>query len=672
MKSEWKAPPIEIGMLVGRDGVAFGPGILLQGNLRRLGLYGFAGTSSITGYSTSDGVMANLRDRTLGSVAGPVAIHRTRAWMAAAAALALALLVTAAFLWRATRPVDRPMLRFSADLGPDAVAGPFNTVAISPDGTRIVYPVRASSGNQLAIRLMDQSKATVLPGTEDARNPFFKPDGQWIGFFAGGKMKKISVQGGAAVTICENTSNAGDRGASWGEDGTIVATLDGSHLFRVPDSGGQPEMLSQTDQKSRIAYRWPQILPGGEAVLATAAIPGSYDDASMVVVPLKTGSVKTVAGGGYSGRYLPSGHLIYIHQGTLFGVPFDLKSLATRGTPIPIQEEIAGSGQTGAGQLDFSRTGTLVYLSGKTGIGANSVVWMDDTGKQTPVVMPAGFVITPRLSPDGTKLALAMNGDISVYDLQRNAMTRITFTSSGNAFPVWAPDGKHIAYRSLGDGIWWTRADGSAQPQRILETTDQTESGSFSPDGRQLAFSQVRSTNNSGIWILPLDISDPDHPKPGKPELFLQTAGVVIHPAFSPDGRWLAYASNEAGPYQVYVRPYPAGATGGGQWQISTAGGAIPVWSRSGKELFYRPTNGSRIMVVDYTAKGETFSPGTPRVWSGTPTLVTGLFPSFDVAPDGKRIVTFPVAETARGGEKASLHVTFLVNFFDQLRRKLP
>jgi serine/threonine-protein kinase len=611
-----------------------------------------------------------LIDEPTPSVTAPAATSSPRGWIAAAA-LALALLVTGAFLWRATRPVDRPMLRFSADLGPDAVAGTFSTVAISPDGTRIVYPVRAGSGNQLATRLMDQSNATVLPGTEDARNPFFKPDGQWIGFFAGGKMKKISVQGRAAVTICENTSIAGDRGASWGEDGTIVAALDADHLFRVPDSGAQPEMLSQTDTKNRIGYRWPQILPGGEAVLATAGIPGSYDDASIVAVPLKTGSVKTVARGGYFGRYLSSGHLIYIHQGTLFGVPFDLKSLATRGTPMPIQEEIAGSWQTGTGHLDFSRTGTLVYLSGKTGLGASSVVWMDAVGKQTPIVTPAGFVITPRLSPDGTKLALAMNGDISVYDLQRSAMTRITFTSSGNAFPVWAPDGKHIVYRSLGGGIWWTRADGSAQPQRILETTDQTESGSFSPDGRQLAFSQHRATDNGGIWILPLDISDPDHPKPGKPELFLQTVGVVINPAFSPGGRWLAYASNEAGPYQVYVRPYPAGATGGGQWQISTAGGAIPVWSRSGKELFYRPTNG-RIMVVDYTAKGETFNPGTPREWSGTPTLVTGLFPSFDVAPDGKRIVTFPAAEAAAGSDKASLHVTFLVNFFDELRRKLP
>jgi serine/threonine-protein kinase len=587
------------------------------------------------------------------------------------AAAALASIVALAMLWRATRPQDRPMMRFSVDLGPDVAPGVHITAAISPDGMRIVYPVRSAAAPQLATRLLDQSQATILAGTDGAVDPFFAPDGQWIGFFTGGKMKKISVQGGAAVTLLEEPAT-GIRGAWWGEDGTITATLDMRHLFRVPDAGGKAELLTgKPEAKSFISYRWPQILPGGETVLVTAnTTPASFEDATIAAVSLKTGDVKTIERGGYFGRYLPSGHLIYLHQGTLYAVAFNASRLETRGVPAPILEDIVGNATAGAGQLSFSRTGTLVYLSGRNGSEGRTVNWMDATGKKTPLLAATGAVLTPRLSPNGTRLALAVNGDISVFDTGSGAMTRITFTHAPNWSPVWTPDARHIVYSPQTGGIWWTRADGSAQPQQILETKGRAVPASFSPDGKRLAFHRGGGGTGLDIWILPLDTADPDHPKPGKPELFVRTPAADVEPAFSPDGRWLAYTSNESGSPQVYARPYPEGAAEGGKWQISTAPGEFPIWSANRRELFYVTLDG-HIMVTDYTVNGKTFSPGKPRQWCDTPILLTGGYPPLDLAPDGKRFAIFPTAETA-GDQKGSVHVTFLINFFDELKRRLP
>jgi serine/threonine-protein kinase len=585
-----------------------------------------------------------------------------------AGGLVLALIVAFAALWRATRPPDRPMMRFSADLGSDAVAGRTITVAISPDGTRIVYPVRGASGTLLATRLLDQSKATILSGTENAGDPFFSPNGQWIGFFADDKMKKMSVQGGAAVALCDNQSPSGNRGASWGEDGAIIASLDARQLFRVAEAGGKPQTLAlKPEPTPQTNYRWPQILPGGNAVLISVGAGGAFEDAKVAVVSLKTGQVKDLVRGGYFGRYVPSGHLIYIHQGTLFGVPFDLKRMEIRGQPVPVQDEVAGNSANGGGQLDFSRTGTLVYLSGRATNSMRTVAWMDTTGKATPLTPPAPSAYTPRLAPDGKTLAFSSALDIFTYDPQRTAMTRITFTAAVNRFPVWTPDGRHIVYGPASGGIWWTRADGSAQPERLLETNGTAEPGSFSPDGRLLAYHML-GVGRPQIWVLPLDRTDPDHPKPGKPELFPTSPAANYSPAFSPDGHWLAYYSSESGSLQVYVRPYPTVAAGG-KWQVSIAGGRFPIWSRTGRELFFE--NDGHIMVADYAAKGETFFPGKPRQWSDTAIFVMPGFPTFDLAPDGKRVVVFPAAQ-AGSDAKTSVHATFLVNFFDEMRRRMP
>jgi Tol biopolymer transport system component/predicted Ser/Thr protein kinase len=604
----------------------------------------------------------------------------------AAGVLVLAVIVLGALLWRATRPVERPLMRFSADLGPEAVEGPNITAAISPDGTRLAFVARGLGGKeQLATRLLDQAKAIVLPGTENAAAPFFSPDGQWIGFFADGKMKKISAQGGAAVTLCEAPDA---RGASWGEDGSIIVTLSsgpGGGLFRVPAAGGTPQAITKPGNKGEVTHRWPQVLPGGQAVLFTGnTVLAGHDDANIEVLSLKSGEWKAVQRGGYFGRYLATsngaGHLVYVHQGTLFAVGFDLDRLEVRGTPAPLLEDVAGNTASGGGQYDVARNGTLVYLSLESSTASWPVAWMNSTGKTQPLLAAPGQYYTPRFSPDGGRLALAVGpvgrGDIQVYDWQRDTMTRLTFTHS-NLRPVWTPDGKHIAFESRSPGgfsLRWVRADGAGGAQLLLESKGELRAYSFSPDGKRLAFAESGVDTSYDLWTLPLDVSDPDNPKPGKPELFLRTPFNEYEPAFSPDGRWIAYVSNESGLTEVYVRPFPGGASSGsGKWQISSGGGRYAIWSRSGRELFYETlTPDNRMMVSTYSAKRDSFAADKPRLWSNTQILEPNVAAwSLDLAPDGKRFAVFPRPD-ATGEQKGSVHVTVLLNFFDELRRRVP
>ena len=599
----------------------------------------------------------------------------------ALAILGVAVLVLGGLLWRATLPASRPLMRFSADLGADGLRGQHITAILSPDGTRLVFPARGPAGSTLlAVRLLDQSKANILAGTEGAVDPFFSPDGQWIGFFADQKLKKISVQGGAAVTLCGST--AGPRGASWGDDGNIIANLDNLHLARVPAAGGTPQMLLKPEDRGVRTYRWPQVLPGSEYVLfttgtnSTTAGTGGYDDASIEILSVKTGQVKTVQRGGFFGRYLPSGHLIYVHQGTLFGVAFDLKRLETRGTPVPLIEDLGAALGQGAGQLDFSQTGTLVYMSGKPVDGAAvRLIWADSTGKTQPLTSVPASAVTPSLSPDGKLLAFAANFNISVYDPQRDATTRLSFSAARANRPIWMPDGKHILYQDgepgAGYNFWWIRADGAGKAERLYNSKSLLELGSRSPDGRRIAFAQQTDVPDADLFTLPLDLADPEHPKPGAPEVFLRESGAQLEPAFSPDGRWIAYASSESGMFHIFVRPFPATA-GSGKWQISTGPGRFPMWSRTSREIFYLSSTDDRIMAAGYSVKGESFAPDKPRVWSPTPVYRTGNLWPMDLAPDGKRFVMFPGVAENQSDDKATVHVTVLLNFFDELKRRLP
>ena len=601
-------------------------------------------------------------------------------WGIAAAATAGLAVTVSMLLW--PHKTDRPFVRLDVDLGRNAVSTELTVVAISLDGSRVVFPFKGSDGRRaLATRLLDQSKETLLAGTEGGEEPFFSPDGKWIGFFANDKLQKVSVQGGTPVTLCQ----AGvARGASWGEDDHIIAALNNrGGLWRVPAAGGTPQLVTNVNP-GEISHRWPQVLPGAKAVLFTgnATSLNSYENATIDVQALDTGERKTLWRGGYFGRFLPisatRGYLVYVHQGVLFGVPCDLNRLAIDGTPTPLVEDISSDPTSGAGRFDLSRTGDFVYQTG-TGTRSWTVEWLDSSGKSQPLMAKPELYYSPRFSPDGQRLAVGvdsgMGSDIFLYDWQQNRMSRLTFNGATNADPVWTPDGKHIVFRGIAAGkwnIWWTRSDGVGEAQTLLDIDAMAFVGdiganSFSPDGRCLIYSAGENSTGGDIFTLSLDLTDADRPKPGKPKPFLHTPYTETRPAISPDGRWVSYASNELGRNEVYVRPFSlVSPAAGGKWQISPAGGWKPIWSRNGRELFY--VESGRIMVVDYASQGNSFVAGKPRLWSQKRILDVG-FTNLDLAPDGKRFAIFPQPEK----EPDDSHtVTFLLNFVTDVMRRIP
>jgi Tol biopolymer transport system component len=586
------------------------------------------------------------------------------------------------FVLHAPKP-QQPVqaIRLSAEIGADAslytAYGP--AVILAPDGTRLAFVASgADQKYRLYVRSLDQVQATALSGTEGAGDPFFSPDGQSIGFFADGKLKKISVQGGAAVELCDAPN---DRGGSWGEDGTIVFTpAVGVPLAKVSSAGGTPQPLTTFDkQTGENTQRWPQLLPGGKGVLFTSSTVavGSLEDAEIVVYSIASGHRKTVQRGGFYARYLPSGHLVYMHEGTLFAATFDLKRLEVTGQPAPVLEGVITNPIFAGAQFSFSETGNLVYVAGGSGQNV-SVYWMDREGKFTPLRETPGGYSNPAFSPDGKRLAVDFNDgkrrDIWIDEWERDTLTRLTFAGEDNAFPVWTPDGQRIVYSSTEKGgvpnLWWIRADGAGDVRRLAESKSLQYAYSWRPDGKVLAFHQLAffQVNLGTVDILTLAVEGDEKSgwKPGEPKPFVNSAFAEVEPAFSPDGRWLAYASNESGSFEVYVRPFPGP---GGKWQIST-GGSYPKWSRNGKELFYR-TEDSKIMVVTYTASGDFFRADKPQLWSPGQFTDRGLgFYNFDLHPDGTRfaVLKAPGAKQTPAVNK----VSFIFNFFDELRRKLP
>jgi Tol biopolymer transport system component len=599
------------------------------------------------------------------------------AWPVAAGVLALiAIAFAIGFVLRAPKP-PQPM-RLSAEIGVDASL--FTTrgasAILSPDGTRLVLVATGSDQKRrIYVRSIDQLQATTLSGTENADDPFFSPDGQWIGFFADGKLKKISVQGGAAVTLCDAPN---DRGGSWGDDGTIVFAPDNrGALFKVSSAGGIPQPLTTLDkQAGENTHRWPQMLPGGKAVLFTSSSNGGTTgslNADIVVYSMTTGQRKILQRGGSYARYLPSGHMVYMQEDTLFAVPFDLNRLEVTGQAAPILEGVANYTNSLGAQFSFSDTGNLVYVAGHSAAQVVSIYWMDREGKFTPLRETPGVFRNPAFSPDGKRLALEINdgkrSDVWVYEWERDTLTRLTFAGNNNISPAWAPDGQRIVYSSQEKGgvsnLWWIRADGAGDAQRLAESKVQQYAGSWRPDGKVLAFFQNNPSTGDDIMTLPIAGDDKSGWKPGEPKPFVNSTFNELFPAFSPDGRWLAYQSNESGNREVYVRPFPGP---GGKWQASTGGGHMPKWSRNGKEFFYRTTD-DKIMVAAYTASGDSFHADKPQLWSpGQFTeLLGGGDLNFDLHPDGMRFAVLK----APGEEKAAAvnHVSFIVNFFDEVRR---
>jgi serine/threonine-protein kinase len=593
-------------------------------------------------------------------------------------------LAAAGWTWyRATRLTDLPLVRHDVDLGAEiALPGPtryVSNVVISSDGTRVAYVARSLAGGPLKLftRRLDQPKAIELPGTERPVGPFFSPDGRWLGFAstATRKLSKISVDGGALVPLMD--LSAGFAGASWNEDSIVVAQSGSTtFLVRIPSAGGQATPVTEM-APGEVIQSSPQFLPGGKAVLFAGNIGNEGgvadpDKASIDVVTLADQRRKTLVRGGAFPRYVASfggtGHLLYTFRGALYAMPFDPSKLETRGAAVPVLDDVMGSASV-AGKFDVSQTGTLVYQKGTGGGGPapTSIQWLDSTGKQEPLLARQGAYATPRLSPEGKRVALQVqegaNQDIEIYEWQSDRTTKLTFGGKPYRNPVWTPDGQYVVF-TVGVNMFWTRADGAGQPQQLTQGkgTGLIIPWSFSPDGKHLAY--MDQSGGTQIWTLPIDEQN-GQLKAGMPEQFLKTQFPDRQPSFSPDGKWIAYVSNATGQVEIYVRPFPPPASGqGGQWVISTQGGTDPHWSRAGHDLLYRSPEG--MMAASYTVKGETFVADKPRVWRAN---LSGT--DLDLSADGKRLAVVVPVQAAEA-PKPEHEVVFLENFFDELRRRVP
>jgi len=586
--------------------------------------------------------------------------------------LALALVSWAP--WRTVRPTAS--LRLSAELGVDASLASLNlrfgdAAVLSPDGAVIAFVAQKNGGGrpELYVRRLNELHATRLPDTEDALAPFFSPDGQWLGFFASNKLKKVPVMGGAVVTLSDALS---PRGGTWGEDQTIVFSPNsqpGTRLERVSAAGGTPEPLTPL-AAGELLQLWPQMLPGGKAVLYTSSnSPGAYDDANLVVQAWPSGTPKVVYRGGYHARYLTSGHLVFIHAGTLFAAPFDLARLEMSGEPAPVIEGVRSNSITGGAQFTVSGGGTLVYLPGPS-IGAGAPIHlMTREGKTTPLAFTPANWIELLFAPDGQRLAMQIrekSSDIWVYDLRHETFTRTTQDPGRAETPVWTVDGRGIVFASArADGVtpnlYVQRADGTGVAVRLTNSKNWQRPASWHPSARFLAFEEVRQANVD-IMILPMDGDNVSSWKAGTPKPFLNGPFLEAYPMFSPDGRWLAYSSNETGRAEVYVRPFPGP---GGKWQISTGGGAHPTWSRAKHELFYG-LDGA-LFVAPYAVEGDSFRAEKPQLWSEGRYQSRGPARMFDLHPDGERFALAPAEDTLRGTKQDK--VVVVSNFFDELRR---
>jgi serine/threonine-protein kinase len=587
-------------------------------------------------------------------------------WSCAIVAIAFAAAAWIRGGWHADTPV--PVAQFEVELKSDGVlASDVGTaVVVSPDGTRVVFVSRTADGRtHLNTRRLDQPTAIPLRGTDGARGPFVSPDGRWVGFWADGKLKKIPVDGGSPVILCDASDLLG---ASWGDGDTIVAALGApGKLWRIPAAGGgMPQVAIDVSTESTLV-RWPQILPGGKFVLYTASAGAGADRATIEVQSIQGGNRKVLASGGAFGRYLTSGHLAYVNQGTLYAVPFDLPTLSVHGASVPVLDDVSYSPLFGYAQLDVSHTGTLVYRKGAES-GLSVVDWIDRAGKRTTLLARPARYAWPRLSPDGRRLAVTATesgaGNILVYDTLKGDTTRITTRPGDYTGLTWLPNDGSLLFGGAG-GMAWIPSDRPGNSTALTDVRVNQTPWSVAPDGRRLAYYERTPETGFDLWTAAVA---PHKAGLGleTPEPFLQTAAFEVYPSFSPNGRWIAYASNESGAWEVYVRRFPDSGT---KVRVSMSGGSVPRWSHNGRELLYR-TEAQRIMVVAYTSRADAFVPGTPKPWSQHSLADTGVLPNFDLAPDGERVLALMSA--ARPEEQQTVnHVTFMFNVSEEIRHRM-
>jgi serine/threonine-protein kinase len=620
----------------------------------------------------------------------PIVPLRARWWRALPWAFGLLGLGTGAaavLMWPTPRESAAPVrARVITETGmTTAIAGAVGSnVLISSDGETLVFVGGTASAvspqRQLYRRRFTEFHASRMAGTEGAFAPFFKPDGQWVGFFADGKLKKVPITGGAPVVLCDAE---GGRGGWWGEDGTIVFSphsQPGTVLHRVPDNGGTPQALGSV-AKNDVTQRWPQLLPGSRAVLYSglASTSVSWDDANVTVRRLDGGDPRVLVRGGFHARYVRSGHVVYIHKRTLFAIPFDLTRLEASGDPVPILEDVSAVPLNGSADFSLSGGGTLIYRQGTPGGALSPLRWLDASGRLTTLRAQATDWQRPRFSRDG-RLALSIAGgplgpatDIWLHEPERD-LTKLTFHRLQDNSPVWTPDSEHIVFASERDqgtvsNLYYQRANGTGPVLRLTESPLPQVPFSIHPSGKHLAFVEggPRVGQALDIKILPLESDGKGGLKPGSAWTFLGTAAIENQPAFSPDGRWLAYTSNESGSdtSDLFVTSFPAGDR---KWKVSSEGGIWPAWSEARQELFYVVPSGQHdlVMVAPYTIEGTVFRAGRVRQWSEVP--IGARDRGYALHPDGKRMIVGSPDSTLDG--RSTVAIAF--DFFDELRRKAP
>jgi serine/threonine protein kinase/Tol biopolymer transport system component len=545
-------------------------------------------------------------------------------------------------------------------------------LAISRDGSFIVYSgIEENPGPQakplLYLRRMDQAAAKSISGTEGGINPFLSPDNRWVGFWGDGKLKKVSVEGGVPVILCDVSWLFG---ASWGRDGSIVFA-DGwrAGLSRVSAEGGTPEALTQPDpQREESSHRLPSWLPNGKAIVFSVVRHLWDQQPALALFRPDTREWRLLLPDAADARYVPTGHLVFLRQGTLMAVRFVLDRLEIIGQPFPLVENVmqafsTNSGyNTGFGQYDISETGSLIYApGGLVPDRKNTLVWVDEKGAEQPVTDLRMSFFHPRLSPDGKMIAYATSGrewQIWVYDLRRGTNSRLT--GEGCAiYPIWAPDGQRVLFqwqRSVVANLFWQPCDGSSPMERLTTSAYFQAPGSWSSDGRTVAF--VENHPDTGTDIEMLDAST------RRSAPFLASSFNERYPDFSPDGRWLAFTSDESKREEVYVRPYPGP---GMKVQVSGEGGDSPLWARNGRQLFYR--HQAQVWVVDVRTDGG-FSVNKPRLLFEKAGYGIGdPIRSYDLTLDSRRFLM--VKDEQRPASPAT-EMVLVQNWFDALKRLAP
>lgn len=562
------------------------------------------------------------------------------------------------------------MLDVSLPDGVSIVTRDSPNVALSPDGKEIVFMGTKGNASQLYSRSLDQPDAKPLAGTEDGVSPFFSPDGKWIGFFADGKLKKIPVDGGTAQILADTPNQ---RGGSWAPDGTIIFSPEyAAGLMEISESGGQPLQIIAPDQsKGERTYRWPNVLPNGKGVIFTDGMSNSaasYDDAEIVVYSFRTKKIRVLTHGDMA-VYSPAGYLLYYQGGALFAVPFNESRMEITGEAVQLPQHVSDDPTSGATYVAVAGDGAMAYLRGGSGTSARLVAITDRKGESRVLPLPARGYSIPRFSPDGKRLLLIINGmsnsivsgqgDLWIYDFGSGSLSRLTFDAN-NDYPAWSADATKIYFdssRGKGGNLYVKRSDGTGNELPVLSD----EGGGFfdpdavSPDGKIIAFTSPGGALGT-LGIVTLG---------GTPavKILKTNSGAAV---FSPDGRYIAYGSYQSGAYQVFVDTFPMG---GGEWQISVDGGALPKWCKGGRELVYYDSPQNRMMAVDVEPT-PTFHAGPPRPLFNLSAaqfapMQTNPAVNYDVSADGEK---FAFLQSSGGAEHPSATLSVTLNLPAQVR----